>query len=116
MAGLIGRVAARTAANATERADTRGWSSLPAEILLARFRLPVGPNEIQVTFQGPDGPETTRMTVDIEPGTVTIRNVSVWGRDQGDQARFIRSQRGVDYTVPRRQTDPTRLHHYGPKL
>jgi hypothetical protein len=109
VAGLLGRVAARTAANATERADTRSWSSLPAEILLARFRLPVGPNEIQVTFQGPNGPETTLLNVDIEPGAVTIRNVAVWGRDQGDQARFIRSQRGVDYIVPRRSSAPSRL-------
>ena len=108
VAGLLGRVAARTAANATERADTRSWSSLPAELLLARFRLPVGPNEIQVTYQGPNGPETRVLTVDIEPGTVTMRNVVVWGRDRGDQARFNRSQQGVEYIVPTRPAGSSR--------
>ena len=99
LAGLAARVAARTAANATEQADTRSWSGLPAELLLARLRLPPGPNEIRITYQGLQGPETRALTVDVRPDSVVLRTVAVVGRDRGDQGRFRGSTRGVTYEV-----------------
>ena len=100
--GLLGRVAARAVATATERADTRSWSSLPAELLLARFRLPAGPQEIQIDFRGPGGPETVVFNVDVDPGSVAIHSISLWGRDRGSQSRFTNARRGIEYSVPRR--------------
>jgi hypothetical protein len=42
MVGLLGAVAVQVAAYATERADTRSWLTLPANIQLARLSLPPG--------------------------------------------------------------------------
>ena len=44
--GLIGR----TAAMATEQADTRGWHTAPAQIRMARLRLPEGEHDLRVLF------------------------------------------------------------------
>ena len=80
LGGLAARVAARTVASATERADTRSWSGLPAELLLARMRLPSGPNEIQLSYQGLKGPETRTLQIDVRPGAVELYTVSLVGR------------------------------------
>ncbi len=46
LVGLIGR----TAAAATEQADTRGWITAPAQIRMARLRLPPGTHDLRVLF------------------------------------------------------------------
>jgi hypothetical protein len=48
MAGLIGAMAVQVAAFATERADTRSWLTLPANIHLARLSLPPGSYNVKV--------------------------------------------------------------------
>ncbi|HEY5992995.1 MAG TPA: hypothetical protein VIU46_00175 [Gallionellaceae bacterium] len=47
-AALLGSIFVRVAAVATERADTRSWLTLPAEIQLARLHLPPGTYTIKV--------------------------------------------------------------------
>ncbi len=47
-AALLGSIFVRVAAVATERADTRSWLTLPAEIQLARLHLPPGKYTIKV--------------------------------------------------------------------
>lgn len=108
LGGFAARVAARTLANATERADTRSWAGLPAELLLARLRLPAGTHEIEVAYQGMNGPETRTLTVDVEAGGVAMRTVSVLGRDGGDGGRFRQALRRVDYRVPAGSSDRRR--------
>jgi uncharacterized protein len=46
--GLLGIFATQVAAVATERADTRSWLTLPANIQLARLPLPPGEYTIKV--------------------------------------------------------------------
>lgn len=46
LVGLIGR----TAAVATEQADTRGWLTAPAQIRMARLRLPPGTHDLRIVF------------------------------------------------------------------
>jgi hypothetical protein len=108
LGGFAARVAARTVANATEQADTRSWSGLPAELLLARVRLPAGPNDIEISYQGLTGPETRTVHLEVEPGSVALQTVAVVGRDKGDQGQLRRATRDVRYDVPPRPTGRTR--------
>lgn len=101
LGGLAARVAARTLANATEQADTRSWSGLPAELLMVRMRLPAGLNEIQISYQGLRGPETKSLRIDVRPGGVAMHTVSLVGRDGGDNTRFRGSLRSVKHEAPR---------------
>lgn len=52
MAGLLGAMAVQIAAYATERADTRSWLTLPANIHLARLSLPPGSYSVKVELLG----------------------------------------------------------------
>lgn len=52
MAGLLGAMAVQVAAYATERADTRSWLTLPANIHLARLFLPSGSYNVKVELLG----------------------------------------------------------------
>jgi hypothetical protein len=100
---FVARVAARSLAHAAERADTRSWSGLPAELLVARLRLPPGTHELKVTFQGPSGPDSRYVVVEVEAGSVSVESVAVYGRDGGDQRRFVGATRGVTDQAPQRR-------------
>lgn len=53
-AQLIGSLLVRVAAIATERADTRSWLTLPANVQLARLSLPPGSYDVTVELLGKD--------------------------------------------------------------
>ncbi len=55
LVGLLGTVALEVTAVATERADTRSWLTLPANIQMARLTLPPGTYTIKVDLTGADG-------------------------------------------------------------
>lgn len=55
MAGLLGAMAVQVAAYATERADTRSWLTLPANIQLARLSLPPGSYTVKVELLNSGG-------------------------------------------------------------
>jgi hypothetical protein len=52
---LLGSLLVRVAAIATERADTRSWLTLPANVQLARLPLPPGSYDVTVDLLGNDG-------------------------------------------------------------
>jgi hypothetical protein len=55
---VIGSLASRgaeAAAAATESADTRSWTTLPAQIRVARLRVPAGIHKVTVEFKDRDG-------------------------------------------------------------
>ena len=54
-AQLLGSFMVRVAAAATERADTRSWLTLPANIQMARLALPPGSYDVTVELLGADG-------------------------------------------------------------
>ncbi len=54
-AQLIGSLLVRVAAIATERADTRSWLTLPANIQMARLPLPPGSYDVAVELLGSNG-------------------------------------------------------------
>lgn len=66
--GLLASVVANVASAATEVADTRGWTTLPAEIRMARLAVKPGLHDVTVSFMRRDG------TVD---GTITFSGVNV---------------------------------------
>jgi hypothetical protein len=47
---LLTKIVGSAVAAATEVADTRGWSTLPAQIRMARLRLPPGRHDLSATF------------------------------------------------------------------
>lgn len=53
-AALLGSFFVRVAAMATERADTRSWLTLPANVQLARLALPPGDYTVKVDLLGAD--------------------------------------------------------------
>lgn len=52
MAGMLGALALQVASVATERADTRSWLTLPANIQLARLSMPPGSYNVKVELLG----------------------------------------------------------------
>jgi uncharacterized protein len=60
----------------TERADTRSWQSLPAEIHYQRIPLRRGQNEIKVTFSNQYNQRTEEATILVEGrGGMVVRNL-----------------------------------------
>ena len=53
--GMLGAFAVQVTALATERADTRSWLTLPADLQLARMSLPAGTYGIRVELWGEGG-------------------------------------------------------------
>jgi hypothetical protein len=99
--GFLGRVASRAVAVATERADTRNWSTLPAELLVARFHLPPGEHMLRISYEGLHGSRhLVEVEVEIAAGHATTHTVSMLGDDPGDADRFHAAARGVHYVAP----------------
>ena len=86
---LMGFVAARLsnlAANATERADTRGWTLLPRQVSLARVTLAAGEQELTIqSYDRAKGEwvDVNLGKVQVEPGKMTIVSRRIWN-DSGD--------------------------------
>ena len=55
---LLTRVVANVVGAATEVADTRGWTTLPAQIRMARLAVPPGKQDVKITFLRSDGVST----------------------------------------------------------
>lgn len=66
--GLFGGLVSAVATLATTSADRRAWQSLPAEVQVAQFSLPAGPNTL--SMRGPGWLETVPVTV--APGSRTF--------------------------------------------
>ncbi len=66
--GLLARIVTNATAAATETADTRSWTTLPAQIRMARLTAPPGRQDVTVMFMRGDG---------STDGNVVFRNVMV---------------------------------------
>ncbi len=65
--GLLARMVTSATSAATEVADTRGWTTLPAQIRMARLAVPPGKQDVTVTFYGRGGePEGGYIFKDVE--------------------------------------------------
>jgi hypothetical protein len=53
--GAVVAKAGRSAANAAEESDARGWSTLPAEIRMARIVAPEGVHTVEVSYEDANG-------------------------------------------------------------
>lgn len=58
-AGFLVGIAGRSVAAGTEVADTRCWSTLPAQFRMARLRLPPGTHDVKVRYFAADGSVVT---------------------------------------------------------
>ncbi len=99
--GFLARIGLRAAVTATERADTRSWSTLPAELQLARFRLPAGRHRLRISYDGWNGRRgVEEFDVTIEAGRVAIHTVALLGDDVGNRERLQIAKQGVHYRAP----------------
>jgi uncharacterized protein len=74
--GMLAGFVARTVSAATEIADTRCWSTLPAQIRMARVRAPAGRQVIEVKYFSDQGVvQTETLDVDVKPGKRTYVHV-----------------------------------------
>jgi hypothetical protein len=76
-AGLLVGIAGRAAAAGSEVADTRCWSTLPAEIRMARVRLPPGSHSVTVNYLDRSGAVflTEKLEVEIQAARRTYVQV-----------------------------------------
>lgn len=80
-AGEIGGLLANLLTAASERADTRGWITLPNDIQMACLALPAGEHSVSLRFLDADGAEVATARVDsvaIRPGRRTYLSWREW--------------------------------------
>jgi len=71
--GLVGSLAAQATLTALDTPDTRSWETLPAQIAIARVRVPAGRHSIDLESRG----WTRRQELDLKPKGYAV--VSLWG-------------------------------------
>jgi uncharacterized protein len=74
--GLLGALlglGAQATLTATDVPDTRSWATLPARIALARFPVPAGPHEIEISASQ----SLKRVKINPKPGGWAVVNVTV---------------------------------------
>jgi len=64
--GMVAGMITRAAAAASEVADTRCWSTLPAQIRMARLRLPPGHHVVNVSYLDEQGVVVSVESLDVE--------------------------------------------------
>ena len=69
--GILGNAAAAL----TERADTRSWTMLPADVQLMRLDLPAGSHDLRIVA---GSRELDLGTIEVRPGRTTMRSVRIW--------------------------------------
>ena len=75
--GFLAGLTARAAGAALEVADTRCWSTIPAQIRMARVRAPAGRQTVAVRYSSRAGDFTNgeALTVEVKPGRRTYVHV-----------------------------------------
>ncbi len=81
-AGDVGNILASLYNIASEKADTRSWSTLPDEVDIVRMNVPAGQQLLQVQVHG----KMQSITVDVRPNRITLINFSAIGNYSGYQS------------------------------
>ena len=78
VAGFLAGIATNIAGAATEAADCRSWTTLPAQVNVGRLWLPAGHHQLQVSFHAGSGQQigrTETVEVDLKAGEHKIVSV-----------------------------------------
>ncbi len=81
-AGDVGNILASIYNIASERADTRSWSTLPDEVDIVRMSVPTGKQLLQVQVHG----QMQNIEVNVQPNRITLINFSAIGNYTGYQS------------------------------
>jgi hypothetical protein len=81
-AGDVGNILASIYNIASERADTRSWSTLPDEVDIVRMNVPAGQQLLQVKVHG----QMQNIEVNVQPNRITLINFSAIGNYTGYQS------------------------------
>ena len=74
--GLIAALAVEGSMVAADRPDTRSWTTLPAQVFMARETLPAGQHEVEVILSGNSGTETRVHEVTMTAGGFVVLDVT----------------------------------------
>jgi len=80
-AGDVGNILASIYNMASEKADTRSWSTLPDQVDIVRMDLPAGKQTLEVQLKG----QQKYIEVDVQPNRITLINFSTIGNYIGYQ-------------------------------
>jgi len=80
-AGDVGNILASIYNIASERADTRSWSTLPDQVDIVRMQIPSGKQVLQVQMNG----QQQSINVDVQPNRITLIHYSAVGNYNGYQ-------------------------------
>jgi hypothetical protein len=76
--GDVAAVVGNVFAALTERADTRSWTMLPAQIQIVRLQLPPGRHEVRVAAEGRKRGTLDLGELEVRPGRVTVVSARAW--------------------------------------
>lgn len=80
--GWLAREAVELTGRLLERADTRSWQLLPAQMGVVRLQVPAGRQSLKLTipgYAGRSGRSVELGEINVHPGTVTFLTTRVWG-------------------------------------
>ena len=80
-AGDVGNILASIYNIASERADTRSWSTLPDQVDIVRMQLPSGKQVLPVQING----QQQNINLDVQPNRITLIHYSAIGNYTGYQ-------------------------------
>jgi hypothetical protein len=80
--GDIGNILASLYNIASEKADTRSWSTLPDRVDILRMNLPAGKQQISLSIAG----QAIPVDIDVKPDGITLINLTSIGRYTGYQS------------------------------
>jgi len=75
--GQLGNIFSSLYNLATEKADTRSWSTLPDNIHILRFNIPIGEQQLMLNING----KNQAFDVRIRPNKITLVKVAVIGNN-----------------------------------
>jgi hypothetical protein len=71
--GLLLSLGTQATMTAVDTPDTRGWSTLPARIAIARVRVPAGKHTVELEARG----ARKRQEVDLKPNDWAVVNLTI---------------------------------------
>jgi uncharacterized protein len=80
--GWFAREAVELTGQLLERADTRSWQLLPAQLGVIRLEVPAGPQSLRITlpgYNGRGGRSVELGDITVQPGSVTFLTTRIWG-------------------------------------
>ncbi len=98
-AGMLARFFANATTTLLERADTRAWTLLPANVSMVRMRIPAGRHELLVDAAGMR--QLSLPNVVVRGGRTTVVSARLW-RESSEGIRSVVERSPINQAAPQR--------------